>query len=86
MIWYENIFAQKPKIKLLRFARVVFGLTSSPFILNKIVRIHLQRYLRDKKIKEIIQKLIGDLYVHYVTSSFNNQIEGQQFFEQQKRV
>ena len=46
-----------------------------------MVRIHLQKYLRDEHIKEIIQKLIGDIYVDDVTSSLNNQIEGQQFYE-----
>ena len=81
MVWYENVFAQNPTVKILWFARLVFGLTSSPFILNGTVRIHLQKYLRDEHIKEIIQKLIGDLYVDVVTSSLNNQTEGQQFYE-----
>ena len=46
-------------MRILRFATVVFGLISSPFILNGTVKIHLQKYLSDKEIKEIIQKLIG---------------------------
>ena len=81
MIWYKNVFAQNPTVKILRFARVVFDLTSSPFILNGTVRIHLQKYLRDEHNKEIIQKLIEELYVDDVTSSLNNEIEGQQFYE-----
>ena len=81
MIWYKNVFAQNPTVKILRFARAVFDLTSSPFILNGTVRIHLQKYLRDEHNKEIIQKLIGELYVDDVTSSLNNEIEGQQFYE-----
>ena len=81
MIWYKNVFAQNPTVKILRFARVVFDLTSSPFILNGTFRIHLQKYLRDEHNKEIIQKLIGELYVDDVTSSLNNEIEGQQFYE-----
>ena len=81
MIWYKNVFAQNPTVKILRFARVVFDLTSSPFILNGTFRIHLQKYLRDDHNKEIIQKLIGELYVDDVTSSLNNEIEGQQFYE-----
>ena len=81
MIWYKNVFAQNPTVKILRFARVVFDLISSPFILNGTFRIHLQKYLRDEHNKEIIQKLIGELYVDDVTSSLNNEIEGQQFYE-----
>ena len=34
--------------------------------------------------KKIIQKLIRDLYVDDVTSSLNNQIEGQQLYETAK--
>ena len=81
MIWYKNVFAQSPTVKILRFVRLVFGLTSSPFIVNGTVRIHLQKYLSDEHIKEIIQKLIGDLYVDDVTSSFSNQIDGQKIYE-----
>ena len=33
-IWYKDIFAQNPTVKILRFARLVFGLTSSPIVLN----------------------------------------------------
>ena len=32
IIWYKNVFAQNPTVKILRFARLVFGLTLSPFI------------------------------------------------------
>ena len=74
MIWYKSVFAQNPTVKILRFARLVFGLTSRPLILNGTVRIHLQKYLSEEHIKEIIQKLIGVLYVDDVTSSLNNQI------------
>ena len=81
MIWYKNVFAQSPTVKILRFVRLVFGLTSSPFIVNGTVRIHLQKYLSDEHIKEIIQKLIGDLFVDDVTSSLNNQIDRKKFYE-----
>ena len=32
IIWYKNAFAQNPTMKILRFVRLVFGLTLSPFI------------------------------------------------------
>ena len=76
MIWYKNFFAQHPTLKILRFEKAMFGLTSSPFFLNEIVRIHLQKYLRNDHSKKIIQKIIGDLYTIDVTFSLNNQIEG----------
>ena len=57
MIWFKNLFAQHSTVKIVRFEKVVFGLTSSPFFLNEIIRIHLQKYLRDKRSKKIIQKI-----------------------------
>ena len=72
LIWYEIACSQNSTVKILRFARVVFGLTLSPFILNGTVRMHLQKYLRGEHIKGIIQKLIGDLYVDDVSSSLSN--------------
>ena len=76
MIWFENIFTQNPTMKILRFAREIFGRRQTLLFSTE----RLQKKLRDKHIKEIIQKLIGDLYFDDVTC-FNNQKEGQQFYE-----
>ena len=56
-IWYVNVFDPTPTIKILQFARLVFGLTSSSFILNGAGRVHLEKYMHDENIKDIIQKI-----------------------------
>ena len=33
-LWVDDPFSEEPKIIVLRFARVAFGLSSSPFLLN----------------------------------------------------
>ena len=33
-LWYDDVFSDFPKFKRLRFARVIFGVTSPPFLLN----------------------------------------------------
>ena len=68
-------------MKLLRFIRLVFGLTSSPFVLNGTVKIHLEKFLSDNQNKDVIIKLLRDLYVDHVTSSFDSIKEGIQFYE-----
>ena len=40
MIWFDNVFSTNPTIKLLQFTRFVFGLTSSPSVLNRTIKIH----------------------------------------------
>ena len=36
-LWYDDVFSDFPKLKRLRFVREIFGVTSSPFLLNGII-------------------------------------------------
>ena len=38
---YDDVFPDFPKLKRLRFARVTFGETSSPFLLNGTIPKHI---------------------------------------------
>ena len=42
-LWYENLDADDPEVIILRFTPVVFGLTSSPFLLNGTISSHVSR-------------------------------------------
>ena len=68
----------------LRFTRVVFGLTLSPFLLNGAMKHHLEKYILNPNSTEIIKKLIMDLYVDYSTSSFDNLQIAVEFYEKSK--
>ena len=43
-LWVDNIHADFPNLQVLRFTRVVFGVASSPFLLNATLRYHLEKY------------------------------------------
>ena len=43
-LWFEDVFADEPKIVRNRFARLLFGVTSSPFLLTGTMRKHLSKY------------------------------------------
>ena len=81
MIWFDNVLSTNSTMKLLRFTRLVFGLTSSPFILNRTVKIHLDKVLSDNQKKDVIIILLTDLYADHVTTSFDSINEGIQFYE-----
>ena len=43
-LWSSNPEAAEPKIITLRFARVAFGISSSPFLLNATINHHMELY------------------------------------------
>ena len=59
---YENASSESDVILIVfRFLRVVFGVTSSPFLLNGTVKHHLSKYLSCDQ--QFVKKLLKDLYV-----------------------
>ena len=75
-LWFKNINDVSLTPTKLRFTRAVFGLTSSPFLLNGRIKQHLEKYMLNPNFTEIMKKLIMNLYVGDSTNSFNKlQIE-----------
>ncbi|XP_066930927.1 uncharacterized protein [Clytia hemisphaerica] len=54
------------EIVVYRFLRVVFGLTSSPFLLNGTIRQHMSKYLESDK--AFVEQFLSDLYVDDITT------------------
>ena len=59
-LWYDDVFSDFPKLKGLRFARVIFGVTSSHFRLNGNIRKHIGNYKYDKV---LVEKIENSFYV-----------------------
>ena len=49
------------EIEILRFTRVVFGLTSSPFLLNRVITRHLESM--EPRYPELVAEIRKSLYV-----------------------
>ena len=45
-IWVKDINADELSLKVYRFNRVVFGVNCSPFLLNAVLKYHIDRYKR----------------------------------------
>ena len=43
-LWVENVSQEQPKLLVLRFMRVVFGVSSSPFLLNTTIKHHVESF------------------------------------------
>ena len=66
---------------ILRFAGVVFGLTSSPFLLNATIKYHLEKYLHRKDYRNVTERLIQNLYSEDSSSTFNLVGDAIQFYK-----
>ena len=44
-LWVSDVTSDNPSIVTLRFARVVFGVSSSPFLLNATIKHHLEKFI-----------------------------------------
>ena len=66
-----------------RFLRAVFGLTSSPFLLNGTIR-HTKKY--EKSNSKFLKRFIEDLYVDDITSGTESVMKGKEFYKKSKTI
>lgn len=69
----ENIGSELPRVQVLRFTRVVFGVSSSPFLLNATIRYHMEGY-KDRE-PQFIEKFQRSIYVDDLTFGGDNDEE-----------
>ena len=43
-LWIDDISMETPAIVTVRFRRVMFGVSSSPFLLNGTIKYHIEHY------------------------------------------
>ena len=63
-LWVKDINSENPEIVVYKFNRVVFGVNSSPFLLNAVLQFHINKYKEtDPKFVECLSKgiFVGDL-------------------------
>ena len=60
-LWVDDISKKEPEIVVLRFTRVVFGVSSSPFLLNATVAHHIGQYETVDPV--FVEKFLENIYV-----------------------
>ena len=60
-LWVDNRLSSNPNVIIYRFARVVFGVSSSPYLLNSTIQHHLKQY---SSRPEVVAKLLESFYVN----------------------
>ena len=69
-LWVDDISNPNPKIIILRFTRVVFGVSSSPFLLNATVKHHMEQYRSVDP--EFVQNFLESIYVDDLNTGEEN--------------
>ena len=60
-LWIDSIKKKNPEIVMMRFARILFGVNCSPFLLGGTVEHHLKKF--EAIDPEFVVKLFESLYV-----------------------
>ena len=81
-LWVDDIAKDNPTIIARRFARVVFGVNASPFLLNATLNHHISKY--ESVDPEFVSKLLKSLYVDDLTSGGNNVFDAFELYQKAK--
>ncbi|XP_065224342.1 uncharacterized protein LOC135848370 [Planococcus citri] len=71
-------------LRILRFARILFGIIASPFILNATVRYHLQKYA--KIFYKVVLLILRDIYVDNVITGVPEKKEAIEFYHNAVKI
>ncbi|XP_046856074.1 uncharacterized protein LOC124449168 [Xenia sp. Carnegie-2017] len=65
-LWVDDVLRNNLNLVVYRFCRVIFGVNSSPFLLNSTLRHHISKYLQCDR--EFSEKLLKSFYVDDLAS------------------
>ena len=83
-LWVNDVDASKPEVVALRFTRVVFGVSSSPFLLNATIRHHVERYC--SSYPEVVRALMQSICVDDVVCGANSEDEAYTLYKTSKEI
>ena len=83
-IWVEDTSKDPPDLRVYRFTRVVFGVSSSPFLLNATIRFHLEKYLETSE--GLVQHLLRSTYVDDVITGGPTEDEAFNLYIASKKI
>ena len=78
----DDIDNPSPEIVVLRFTRVVFGVSSSTFLLNATIKHHIERYKEADP--EFVEKFLRSIYVDDLSSGAPETNKGYELYLKSK--
>ena len=83
-LWVDDSLAAEPQIKHYRWKSVVFGVTTSPFLLSATIRHHAAKYVESHP--ETTKILLNDMYMDDLITGSNDQSEAERFARESTEI
>ena len=83
-LWVNDLTKDPPDVRTLRFTRVIFGVSSSPFLLNATIKYHLEQHLDSHP--DLIQSLLRSTYVDDIITGASSEDEAFDLYTQSKEI
>ena len=83
-LWVKDPFSSNPEIVVLRFTRVMFGVSASPFLLNATIKHHIEGYTATHP--EVVQLLKQSIYVDDVVCGADGEHEAYTVYARSKEI
>ena len=83
-LWFDDIAKPQPEVQILKFTRVVFGVSSSPFLLNATIRHHLKKYMSAHP--QLVKRISESIYVDDVVSGAETEGEAFIMYQESKAM
>ena len=82
-LWVRDLNTEPIEFVKLRFTRVVFGVTSSPFLLNATIDTHIRKLQEMEPV--FVDKFLRSMYVDDLTVSLNDVDSAYEFYKKSKQ-
>ena len=83
-LWVDDVSKPNPETIVLRFARVVFGVSSSPFLLNATIRHHLEKHAMIQP--DLVSKLLRSTYVDDIVTGAESEEAAYELYKEYKEL
>jgi len=83
-LWVDDVEKPSPVVKKLRFTRLVFGVSASPFLLNATIKHHLQKYYEEHP--GLVQTLMKSIYVDDISFGAEGEDKAYNLYVLSKKV
>ena len=83
-LWYDDLFLDQPTMIELRFTRVVFGVSSSPFLLNATIKHHLEMFYSSHP--KVVSSILQSIYVDDVVFGADDEESAYRLYQESKDI